>query len=59
MEAYMDIDDKDDVIYNKIGNVLLIIWSIIPMITVRSNPATNVPIEIADAKKQLQLCINW
>lgn len=48
----MDIgDDSDDVIYSKIGTVVAIKDLIYSMITVSSNLATNVLIELVDAKK--------
>ena len=51
----MDIgDDSDDVIYSKIGTMQTLYELIIPMITVSSNLATNVLIEIVDAKKVTQ-----
>jgi len=51
----MDIgDDSDDVIYNKIGTKQTLYDLMVPMITVSSNLATNVLIEIVDAKKTTQ-----
>jgi beta-lactamase class A len=51
----MDIgDDSDDVIYNKIGTKQTLYDLMVPMITVSSNLATNVLIEIVDAKKVTQ-----
>lgn len=51
----MDIgDDSDDVIYSKIGTKQTLYDLIVPMITVSSNLATNVLIEIVDAKKVTQ-----
>ncbi|MFT5215707.1 MAG: beta-lactamase class A [Glaciecola sp.] len=51
----MDIgDDSDDVIYNKIGAKQMLYDLMVPMITVSSNLATNVLIEIVDAKKVTQ-----
>jgi len=48
----MDIgDDSDDVIYSKIGTVVAIKDLVYSMITVSSNLATNVLIELVDAKK--------
>jgi len=48
----MDIgDDSDDVIYSKIGTKQTLYDLMVPMITVSSNLATNVLIEIVDAKK--------
>jgi len=48
----MDIgDDSDDVIYSKIGTMQTLYDLMVPMITVSSNLATNVLIEIVDAKK--------
>ncbi len=48
----MDIgDDSDDVIYSKIGSIVAIKDLIYSMITVSSNLATNVLIELVDAKK--------
>jgi len=48
----MDIgDDSDDVIYNKIGTHQTLYDLMVPMITVSSNLATNVLIEIVNAKK--------
>lgn len=48
----MDIgDDSDDVIYNKIGTKQTLYDLMIPMITISSNLATNVLIEIVNAKK--------
>lgn len=48
----MDVgDDSDDVIYSKIGTKVTLNDLIYPMITVSSNLATNVLIEIVDAKK--------
>jgi beta-lactamase class A len=47
----MDIgDDSDDVIYGKIGTVVTLNDLIYPMITVSSNLATNVLIELVGAK---------
>ncbi len=51
----MDIgDDSDDVIYSKIGTKQTLYDLMVPMITVSSNLATNVLIEIVDAKKTTQ-----
>ncbi len=51
----MDIaDDSDDIIYNKIGTNVTLYELMVPMITVSSNLATNVLIEIVDAKKVTQ-----
>ncbi|MEZ4796679.1 MAG: serine hydrolase [Flavobacteriaceae bacterium] len=51
----MDIgDDSDDVIYSKIGTKQTLYDLMVPMITVSSNLATNVLIEIVDAKKVTQ-----
>lgn len=51
----MDIaDDSDDVIYGKIGTEVTLYDLMVPMITVSSNLATNVLIEIVDAKKVTQ-----
>ena len=51
----MDIgDDSDDVIYGKIGTKQTLYDLMVPMITVSSNLATNVLIEIVDAKKVTQ-----
>ena len=51
----MDIaDDSDDVIYSKIGTEVTLYDLMVPMITVSSNLATNVLIEIVDAKKVTQ-----
>jgi len=51
----MDIgDDSDDVIYRKIGTKQTLYDLMAPMITVSSNLATNVLIEIVDAKKTTQ-----
>ena len=51
----MDIgDDSDDLIYNKIGTKQMLYDLMVPMITVSSNLATNVLIEIVDAKKVTQ-----
>lgn len=51
----MDIgDDSDDVIYSKIGTKQSLYDLMVPMITVSSNLATNVLIEIVDAKKTTQ-----
>jgi len=48
----MDIgDDSDDIIYSKIGTKQTLYDLMVPMITVSSNLATNVLIEIVDAKK--------
>ena len=48
----MDIaDDSDDVIYDKINTMVTLKDLMVPMITVSSNLATNVLIELADAKK--------
>uniref|UniRef100_UPI0025DB2D7F serine hydrolase n=1 Tax=Algoriphagus sp. TaxID=1872435 RepID=UPI0025DB2D7F len=48
----MDIgDDSDDIIYSKIGTIVAIKDLINSMITVSSNLATNVLIELVDAKK--------
>jgi len=48
----MDIgDDSDDFIYNKIGTNQTLYDLMVPMITVSSNLATNVLIEIVNAKK--------
>ncbi len=48
----MDIgDDSDDVIYSKIGTKQTLYDLMVPMITVSSNLATNVLIEIVVAKK--------
>lgn len=48
----MDIgDDSDDVIYGKIGTVVTLNDLLHPMITVSSNLATNVLIELVGAKK--------
>lgn len=48
----MDIgDDSDDVIYSKIGTKQTLYDLMVPMITVSSNLATNVLIEIVNAKK--------
>ena len=48
----MDIaDDSDDVIYNKIGTKVSLKDLMYSMITVSSNLATNVLIELVDAKK--------
>lgn len=48
----MDVgDDSDDVIYSKIGTKQTLYDLMTPMITVSSNLATNVLIEIVDAKK--------
>jgi beta-lactamase class A len=48
----MDIgEDSDDVIYSKIGNKVAIKDLVYSMITVSSNLATNVLIELVDAKK--------
>jgi len=44
-------DDSDDIIYSKIGTKQTLYDLIIPMITVSSNLATNVLIEIVDPKK--------
>ena len=47
----MDIaDDSDDVIYNKIGTKVTLHELMVPMITVSSNLATNVLIELVGAK---------
>ncbi|WP_198680063.1 serine hydrolase [Aureibaculum luteum] len=45
------IDDSDDIIYNKIGSKVVISDLMYNMITVSSNLATNVLIELVDAKK--------
>jgi len=51
----MDIgDDSDDAIYSKIGTKQTLYNLMTPMITVSSNLATNVLIEIVDAKKTTQ-----
>jgi beta-lactamase class A len=51
----MDIgDDSDDIIYSKIGTKQTLYDLMVPMITVSSNLATNVLIEIVDAKKVTQ-----
>lgn len=51
----MDIgEDSDDVIYSKIGTKQTLYDLMVPMITVSSNLATNVLIEIIDAKKVTQ-----
>lgn len=51
----MDIgDDSDDVIYGKIGTMQTLYDLMVPMITVSSNLATNVLIELVDAKKVTQ-----
>jgi beta-lactamase class A len=51
----MDIgDDSDDVIYSKIGTKQTLYDLMVPMITVSSNLATNVLIEIVDARKVTQ-----
>ena len=51
----MDIgDDSDDVIYSKIGTKQTLYDLMVPMVTVSSNLATNVLIEIVDAKKTTQ-----
>jgi len=51
----MDIgDDSDDVIYSKIGTKQTLNDLMVPMIAVSSNLATNVLIEIVDAKKVTQ-----
>jgi beta-lactamase class A len=48
----MDIgDDSDDVIYSKIGTKQTLYDLLVPMITVSSNLATNVLIELVDAQK--------
>lgn len=48
----MDInDDSDDIIYNKIDTKVAILDLMHPMITVSSNLATNVLIELVNAKK--------
>lgn len=48
----MDIgDDSDDVIYSKIGTTVALTDLMYSMITVSSNLATNVLIELVDAKK--------
>lgn len=48
----MDIgDDSDDIIYNKIGSKQKLYDLMYSMITVSSNLATNVLIELVDAKK--------
>ena len=44
-------DDSDDVIYSKIGTKQTLFDLMEPMITVSSNLATNVLIELVDAKK--------
>jgi beta-lactamase class A len=44
-------DDSDDVIYSKIGTKQTLFDLMKPMITVSSNLATNVLIELVDAKK--------
>jgi beta-lactamase class A len=51
----MDIgDDSDDIIYSKIGTKQTLYDLMVPMITVSSNLATNVLIEIVEAKKVTQ-----
>lgn len=51
----MDIsDDSDDIIYNKIGTKMALFDLMYPMITVSSNLATNILIEIVDAKNVTQ-----
>jgi len=51
----MDIaDDSDDVVYSKIGSKITLHDLMVPMITVSSNLATNVLIEMVDAKKVTQ-----
>ena len=51
----MDIgDDSDDDVYNKIDQKVTLHEIMVPMITTSSNLATNVLIEIVDAKKVTQ-----
>lgn len=51
----MDIgDDSDDIIYSKIGTKQTLFDLMVPMITLSSNLATNVLIEIVEAKKVTQ-----
>lgn len=48
----MDVgDDSDDIIYSKIGTIVSLKDLLYSMITVSSNLATNVLIELVDAKK--------
>ena len=52
---FMDIgDDSDDDVYNKIDQQVTLHEIMVPMITTSSNLATNVLIEIVDAKKVTQ-----